>query len=200
MPGRDFGAAAAWLGGPGGLRLLGHLAGLWCGLCLQHRGIGAGLLRRVVLLDEQPVLRPLAATRLHPHQHEAAREAVALQPELQLPCGEIGSRVAQWLPGAGVPDLHRAGAVVAFGDGAVKVGVVDRVVLDPHRQALVGRIERGPFRHRPTPQHAVMLQPEIPVQPARVVLLHDEPRGLAAGSAGSASAPASPQSSVWRGR
>jgi len=48
----------------------------------------------------------------------------------------------------------------------------------PTPHAPVGRVERRPFRHRPAPQHAPMLQPEVPVQPGAMgcVLLHDEER------------------------
>src|SRR5205085_7532675 len=38
------------------------------------------------------------------------------------------------------------------------------------------RVARRPLRYSPTLQHAADLKPEIPMQVARVMLLHDEPR------------------------
>ena len=67
-----------------------------------------------------------------------------------------------------------------FGNVALELGVCDGVVFDFDRQALVRRIERGPFGHRPTAQRAFPLEAEIPVQPPRRVLLHDEDELLAA--------------------
>ena len=61
----------------------------------------------------------------------------------------------------------------------MKTGIVDGVIFDVHGEALVGRIEAGSFRHCPAPQHSVVLQSEIPVQLAGVMLLHDEARGRA---------------------
>ena len=70
----------------------------------------------------------------------------------------------------------------------LKVGVGERVVLDPDRQPLHRRVERRLVRHRPALEHAVGLQPEVVVQPGGVVLLDDEDRllvGLARAGAGS---------------
>ena len=53
------------------------------------------------------------------------------------------------------------------------------MVLGAHRQPLVAGIEARPLRHRPALQHAVELEPEIPVEPRRVVLLDDEAVALA---------------------
>ena len=81
------------------------------------------------------------------------------------PCG---------IQAAFVPDDHRTGAVIALGDDAFERGVVDRVILDMDGQPLFLRVEARAARHCPAPQHAVMLQPEIVVQPRRVMLLNDE--------------------------
>ena len=55
-----------------------------------------------------------------------------------------------------------------------ELAVVERVILDVHRQALGLRIERRPLRHRPRQQHAVVLEPEVVVQVAGEMLLHAE--------------------------
>ena len=77
-------------------------------------------------------------------------------------------------PLAPVPHDDRAGAVVARGDEALEVAVLERVILDVHREPLVGRVVRGSFRHGPGAEHALHLEPEIEVQPAGGVLVHDE--------------------------
>ena len=62
-----------------------------------------------------------------------------------------------------------------FGNGAFEIAVIERMVLDLDRQPLVVRIERGTARHRPGFEDAVEFQPEIVMQPGRVVLLDHEP-------------------------
>src|SRR4051812_12342016 len=65
------------------------------------------------------------------------------------------------------------------------------MVLRPRRGKMLLRRERKPTRQRPRAENALVLEPEIPVQPPRMVLLDDEPghgrlvlaapRGLGAG-------------------
>lgn len=73
-----------------------------------------------------------------------------------------------------VRDVHVAGAVLPFGDLALELGVIQGMILDVHRQALVGGIERRPFRHRPALEDAVGLETKIVMQPAGVMFLDDE--------------------------
>ncbi len=144
---------------------------------LQHSGVDAARFPLVVLLDQQPVLRPVLRPRLEPDQHELAVQPGAVQDELQLPLVERRRGFgALRFPRPAIPGLDGAGAVVAFGDDAGKIGVVQRVVLGAHGEALVGGVERRPPRHGPAPQDAAVLKPEIPVQPGRVVLLDHEDR------------------------
>ena len=77
-------------------------------------------------------------------------------------------------PRSPVPDDHVAAAVLAGGDHALEVEVVERVVLDVGRQALHVGVERRTLGHRPAEQDARRLQAEVVVQPARPVPLHDE--------------------------
>ena len=79
---------------------------------------------------------------------------------------------------AAVPDLDRAGAVVALRDLALEAPVLERMILDVDREVLLARLQRNAFRHRPRRENAVALEPEVVVQPSRVVPLHDEDRGL----------------------
>ncbi len=147
---------------------------------LQRLGIGAFAFGGVVLLDEQPVLAVILRPRLQPDEDKSAVQPPAIEKKFQLAAPHPLFGVADRLPGAAIPGLHRAGAVLACGDAALEVGVVARMVLDMHGQPLVAGIERGAFRHRPAPQHAAVLQAEIPVQAAGGVFLDDEDRGGAA--------------------
>ena len=61
-----------------------------------------------------------------------------------------------------------------FGNGAFEIAVIERMIFDLHRQPLVVRIERGAARDRPGFEDAVEFQPEIVVQPRRVMLLDHE--------------------------
>ncbi len=144
----------------------------------EHAAALVGVDRLVVaMLDEQPV-RPFAAelVAFHAHQHEAALEPLAGQHELQLAVGERLFRRLVLLrrPEAAVEQLHRAAAVLPLGDGALEVAVAQRMVLDLDRQALVARVERRPLGHRPGLEDPVEFEPQVEVQPRRVVLLHHE--------------------------
>jgi hypothetical protein len=137
----------------------------------------------VAALEQEPVLAAIAGAG--PHQVPAAAQLLAVQRERQLALRHAVARVALGLPGAAIPDHHGAAAVLALGDDALEVGVVERMVLGAHREpAIAGRQARA-LGHRPRQQDAVELQAEVVVHPAGGVLLDDEavtrPRaGLAA--------------------
>src|SRR5689334_23351166 len=78
-----------------------------------------------------------------------------------------------------IPQHHGAAAIFPFGDGPFEPAVVERMILGPHRQAVFARIEARPLGHGPALEHAVELEPEIPVQPRGLVLLDDEAVALA---------------------
>src|SRR6185312_3593662 len=78
------------------------------------------------------------------------------------------------------PDLHRTGPVLALRDLAFEAPVLDRVVLDVHREVLLARLERRALGDGPAGERAVPLEAEVVVQPAGVVALNDEDRLLAA--------------------
>ncbi len=78
-------------------------------------------------------------------------------------------------PIAAIPELHGAAAVLVIWNGAFEIAVIERMVLDLDREPLVVRIERGTARHCPRFENAVELQPEIVMQPSRVMLLDHEP-------------------------
>src|SRR3989344_5373774 len=54
------------------------------------------------------------------------------------------------------------------------------MVLGPDREPLVPGVEARTARHRPALEPAVRLEPQVPVQPRRIVLLHHQHRRLLA--------------------
>src|SRR5262245_8653578 len=108
--------------------------------------------------------------------------------ELELARAERLRRLAdlvdlQGLPGAPVPDDHVTPAVLALGDHALEVVVLDRVILGPGRHPPLQRLERRAARDRPADQHAIDLEPEVVVETRRAVALDHEP-GLAGSRSG----------------
>ena len=118
-------------------------------------------------------MRPIV---LHAHQNPAAVQPLALQRELEFAVRErlLGVRAALRLPIAAVPQLNRSAAILALRDRALEVAIVERMVLDLDREALIVRIERGTPRHRPGLEHAVEFETEVVVKARRVVLLNDK--------------------------
>jgi hypothetical protein len=70
-------------------------------------------------------------------------------------------RIALGNPVAPIPELDRPSTVLAFRDRALEVAVVERMVLDLDRQALVVRVERWTPGDRPRLEDAVQLETEI---------------------------------------
>ena len=83
------------------------------------------------------------------------------------------------LVGSPVPDLDRAGAVLPGRDLALEVAVVERVILDVHRQVPLAERERDALRHRPAQEHPVPLEAEVVVEAAGGVALDDEAERVA---------------------
>src|ERR1700716_1341119 len=77
-----------------------------------------------------------------------------------------------------VPDDHRAAAVFGVGVDAFVPGVLDGVVGGRYRETLGRRVHRRPARDRPGLEHTVDLEPYVVVQPARIMKLYYEDRGL----------------------
>ena len=65
-----------------------------------------------------------------------------------------------------------------FGNGAFEIAVIERMVFDLDREPLVTRIERRTFGDRPGFEDAVELEPQIVMQPRRVVLLDHKAKML----------------------
>jgi hypothetical protein len=80
---------------------------------------------------------------------------------------------------AAIPDLDRAGAVLARRNRPLEARVLERMILDVHRKMLLSRLERHALRDGPARERAIDLEAEVVVQAPRVVPLHDEDRLLA---------------------
>src|SRR5690606_17733527 len=110
---------------------------------------------------EQPLgLRIVGA---HPHQRPASLHLVATQCEHQLATPEALVWVALTLPGAAVPDLHRAAAVLPLGDLALELAVLERVILDLDRQSPDSVLATDALGHRPALEHAIQLESQVVV-------------------------------------
>ena len=146
----------------------------------EHRPVGCGAAGRrplVALAEYEPVL--LVAGEVRRHERPRSLETLAVQPH-----GEAAvALLLEELVRAAVPDLDRARAVVPLRDLALEAPVLERMVLDVDREVLLAGLERDAFRHRPRGEDAVALEPEVVVQPPRVVPLNDEDRRPASGGA-----------------
>ena len=113
-------------------------------------------------------------------EHEVPGGPRAVQHELHLRVRPLLGFV-----GAPVPDAHGAAAVLAGRDFAREGGVLERVVLGVHGQVVPLGIVRQALGQRPGGEHAVALEPQVPVQRPGVMLLDHETQGLASpGAAG----------------
>ena len=132
--------------------------------------LAGGGSRVVLLAEEEPVL--LVAVELRGHQRPDPAQALACEPDGQAAVALL----LQELVRAVVPDLDRAGPVLAGRNLARKCRVLERVVLDVHGEMALARLERHALGHGPARERAVALEAEVVVEPPRVVALHDEDR------------------------
>ncbi len=132
----------------------------------------------VAMLDQQPgVLRLAGLIALQPHDHPGSVHPLAFHDELQFALGQRLADVLEALlgrPVAAVPQHDRAAAILALGDGAFEIAILERMILDLHRHPAVLRVERRRLRHRPRPERPLVFEAQIEVQVAGRVLLDDE--------------------------
>src|SRR5205823_11161608 len=116
----------------------------------------------------------------------AAAELLAEQREVQAPVGDLGHRVVTFgeRPDAPVPHHDVAGAVLTGRDDTLEVVVVERVVLDVHREASDVRVERRSFGDRPADEDAIGFQAGVVVEVAGAGALYGEPPALTGGGGG----------------
>ena len=127
-------------------------------------------------LLEHPRLGLLAGLRLQAEHHPFALHPLTLEREVEMAFLDRLARVLARVgdPPALVPQHHRPAAIFALGNGALKRAIVERMVLGPHRQPVLAGVQARPLGNRPALEHAVELQPEVPMEPRGVVLLDDE--------------------------
>jgi len=73
-----------------------------------------------------------------------------------------------------VPDDHRTCAIFALRNIALKIKIFDRVILGADRKPLLSDRKARAFGDRPALQDSVHLEPQVVMQPARRVFLHDK--------------------------
>ena len=131
----------------------------------------------VVLVDEQPLLLAPPLPLRGPHEHEAPGELLALDVEVQIALRDGLGRIDPGLgaPPSPVPDDDVAAAVLAGRDHALEVGVLDRVVLDLHREPADARVERRSLGYGPADEDTVELEAQVVVQSAGPMALDHEP-------------------------
>jgi hypothetical protein len=131
----------------------------------------------VLRLDQQPWLGLLARLLAHAHQMPFALEARAVEHEREMAFVEPEVWIAFRHPGSAVPHDHGAAAVLALRDVALEIEIGERMILGVHGEALVACDEARPARDRPALEHAVELEPQVEVQPPRIMPLHHEREG-----------------------
>ena len=125
----------------------------------------------VLFLDEQPVFSLSIA--VHADQVPAALQTLPVQIESEMPFFQARLRIGLGLPRAPIPQHDRAPAILTLGNRPFKRAVRQRMVFSADRQSLVSGIQAGPFGYRPAQQNTVEFQPEIVVEPCRIVLLNE---------------------------
>src|SRR4051812_29473699 len=71
-----------------------------------------------------------------------------------------------------VPEQHASGTIIPCWDGAFKVAILNRMILNMHGQALLFGIQSRAFGHGPGLQHAAHFQPQIVVQAGSAMSLN----------------------------
>src|ERR1700704_137305 len=138
----------------------------------------------VAVLDEQPALLLARMIRTFSclDQREAPAQLLALEHHVDLAASEL---LVRWeailrLVCSRVPYHHSSCAVLAGGNHTLELGIFEGMVLRTYGQTLLGRVHRRPLGDRPRCQYAIDRQPEIIVQPTRVMLLNDKNASAAA--------------------
>ena len=132
-----------------------------------------GSLGRRVLPQEEPV--PLVPVEVRGDERPDAVDPLPPEPEGEAAVGLL----LQELVRPAVPDLDRAGAVLAGRDRALEGAVVEWMILDVDREVPLAGREGQPLRHGPAGEGAVPLESQIVVEPPCVVALDDEDRAAA---------------------
>src|SRR5262249_39858730 len=114
-------------------------------------------------------------TLREPRAHQTLRVGTIVEPVVVVLVRRIRTAV---------PDDDFARTVLLGWNHTLERRIVERMVLDVNRHALVDGIERRPLRHRPGYEHAVQLDAEIPMHLACGVLLNNEQQRAVAAALG----------------
>src|SRR5438067_179213 len=102
------------------------------------------------------------------HERPAAVELFAVERELELALLVVARGVLDAArlrrPRPAIPHDDAARAVIALGDIAFERAVIDRMILDMHREPLHRWIEARALGHGPRFERAVEFEPEVVVQ------------------------------------
>src|SRR4051812_10361694 len=130
----------------------------------------------VALLDQKPALVPAVLAAVTLDEHPSAMKLLAVQDEFELALLVCRLRVALGLPVPAIPQQNGARSVLLRRYHALEIAILERVILDVHREALVRGVEARPLGDRPAQQDTVQLQPKVVVKVRRLVFLDDEDR------------------------
>src|SRR5438552_8654870 len=86
-----------------------------------------------------------------------------------------------------VPHLDSPSPIFSLGNCSLEVEIAQRMVGHLHRQSLDARLCRRTLWHSPALQYPIQLQPEIPVESSRVMLLNHEAKATRHGKTDSCS-------------
>ncbi len=101
-------------------------------------------------------------------------EFFAHQFKTQMAFLHAGGRVALGHPGSLVPDDYGPGTVGTLGNIAFELRIVQGMVFDMDGQAFFGRIKTRSAGNGPAPQHAVVFEAQVIVQPPGIVFVNDK--------------------------
>src|SRR6478609_827550 len=112
----------------------------------------------------------------HADKNPATAKFLTCKCEFELAFAQsvVGIGTAFRRPEAPVPQHHGAAPVLSFRNCALKISIVERVVLHLDREALICRVERRSLCHRPGLEHAVRFESEVVVKPGGSVFLDHE--------------------------
>src|SRR6185295_18113671 len=99
--------------------------------------IGAGACVFVALLDQKPTLVAAVLAAVTPDEQPSAVKLFAMQDEFELALLVGCLRVALRLPVSPIPQQYGSRSVLLWRYHALEIAILERVILDVHRESLV---------------------------------------------------------------
>ena len=147
------------------------------GILVQNPVLFSFARELIAMLDQKPIYPLFAFSLAHPGQNPAAVKFLTLQGEVQLAFPICALSILA-IPMAAIPDHYGATAVLAFWDRAFKVTVIQRMVFDLDREALVVGVEGRALGDGPGFEDPVKFEPQVVMQVRCRMLLNDEAEAL----------------------